>query len=138
VSFPGPFAATFFTVVPEVFQTMTNVDYPNPTLVIEGPPTTYMVTLNNPGSTVGVAAVQAWLRQGTNYRAAAGRLVGCTATPGELPPGDCAFQGDLIARNSPAVGGGDLVPGPATFELQLWIGSSQRTVSVSTMAVTLQ
>lgn len=137
-SFPGPFAATFFTVVPEVVPTITGVDYPNPTLVIDGSPTTYMVTVNNPGSTIGVAAVQAWLRQGTNYRAAAGRLVGCTATDGELPPGDCTFQGDLIARNGSAVGEGDLVPGPATFELQLWIGDSQRTVSVNTMTVTLQ
>jgi hypothetical protein len=138
VSFAGPFAATFFTVVPEVVPTITNVDYPNPTLVIEGAPATYTVTVNNPGSTVAVAAVQAWLRQGTNYRAAAGRLVGCTGTPGELPPGSCTFQGDLIARNSPAIGGADLVPGPATFEVQLWIGNSQRTVSVSTMPITLQ
>jgi hypothetical protein len=141
LSIPGTFASTFYTLPQgEVLPSLTAINLPDPNVTFLVPQG-YTVDVHNPGNTLPLVAIQGWLRQGANYRAAGGTLVhGCTPTGGELPPGDCNVSFDIIASNAlTTVGGGaDLVPGTATFEVQLWVGTGQRTVSILTTTVTLQ
>lgn len=105
-------------------------------LVVGGPLTLYSATIQNPGSIVSGVSVQGWLVQsGANNarRAAGGAAVQCGSGSGVLPTGKCTMFGVIVASNSTA-GTGTLVPGPATFELDLIVNGavvSQKTTSVS-------
>jgi hypothetical protein len=122
----------------EVVPTMTSVVLNETTLVLGGAATTYSVTINNPGSERTNALVQGWIRQGSIYRAADGIGVLCAGYPdGTLPTGDCTFSYVTAARNAPAVGNGDLVPGPAVFELHLKFSPSSRVMAGFAVPITL-
>ena len=118
--------------------TMTSVVLNETTLVLGGAATTYTVTINNPGLARTNAVVQGWMRQGSIYRAADGIGVLCPGAPdGTLPTGDCTFSYVTTARNAPAAGNGDLVAGPAVFELHLKFSPSSRVMAGFAVPVTL-
>jgi len=98
---------------------ITNLSLASTTLVIDGPSVNYTVSIWNPGATESLDVVQGLMNQGTTSRGANGRNVGCGANPsGTLPHGSCTFSFNTVAQNTGG-GTGTLVPGPATFRLEL-------------------
>jgi len=71
----------------------------------------------------GVVA-QGYVVQNPSSRAAGGALIDCHAGLGVLPNGTCTISYSLVANNSLA-GNGTLVPGTATFELDLILPSGK-------------
>jgi len=139
LSIAGTFSQTFFVVPPPAqIAFFTAVNLSTSVLTIGGAPVSYSVTIHNVGSTLPLVVMQAYLIQGTTYRAAGGTQVICTATRGELPSGDCTFSFIVSAANGAAAGNGNLVAGLATLNLQLWVGTSERTVESFAVPVTLQ
>jgi hypothetical protein len=129
-SVPGIFDVQNYFIRFEVVPSITNVALALNTLVIGGAPVDYTVTINNPLATLSNVVVQAYFRQGTTYRAAGGTVVICPDVTGTLPSGDCTFAFITQASNDPGVtGNGDLVAGPAVFEIQLEIGTSLRVLA---------
>jgi hypothetical protein len=120
----------------EVAPTMTSVVLNETTLVLGGAHTTYSVTINNPGPERTNAGVQAWIRQGPIFRAADGIVVLCGSPSATLPTGDCTFSHVTSARNT-AAGNGDLVAGPALFELHLKFSPSSRVMAGFAVPITL-
>jgi len=102
--------------------------------VIGGSTTPYSATLGNPGASRSNVALQGWISQGAARRAAGGALVVCGAGTGVLPNGTFTVSGSLTASNSTG-GTGTLVPGAATFELQLIDNGT--VVDTKTVPVTL-
>lgn len=102
--------------------TITSVNPGGFTLTIGGSGVAYTAQLyNSTGSAFGVfpsdaVVVQAWIDQGTAFRAAGGAIVGGGGT---LPAGSSSFGFSLSAENSPNAGSGTLVPGPATARFEL-------------------
>lgn len=135
---PGTFSNVFFTISPEVVPTITSVSLTTSTLTIGGAQTTFTATVHNPNGTLEDVALQNWIRQGKTYRAGDGELLNCQPTLGELPNGDCTVTFSLGANNTVAYGSGDLVPGAATFDLMLNVGTSQRVLADFTLTLTLQ
>jgi hypothetical protein len=88
------------------------------TLAIDGPATNYTATIQNPASSMQGVLLQGWIVQGATKRAAGGTLVTCGSGVGVFPPGTCSMTSSAGASNSSS-GNGTLVPGAATFELQL-------------------
>jgi hypothetical protein len=78
--------------------------------------------------------LQGWINQGTARRAAGGSMVVCGAAPGVLPNGTFPVSGSISTSNT-AGGTGTLVPGAATFELQLIENGA--VLETKTVAVTL-
>jgi hypothetical protein len=106
-------------------------------LVVGGPLSSYGATIQNPGSAVSGVAVQGWIIQsGANSarRAAGGQQVVCGSGSGVLPTGKCSTFGIIVASNSTS-GTGTLVPGPATFELDLIVNGA--VVSQTTAGATI-
>jgi hypothetical protein len=101
-------------------------------VAIDGPSVSYGTTLNNPGPIRSNVALQGWITQGATRRAAGGQLVTCGQAAGVMPIGNCTGAGPIVASSTTA-GTGTLVPGGATFELQLkeaGIVVGTRTISV--------
>jgi hypothetical protein len=88
------------------------------TLTIDGPGTSYTTTIHNPANSLQNVLLQGEIVQGETRRAAGGTMVICGSGVGVFPPGTCTITFGAGASNS-AGGGGTLVTGPATFELQL-------------------
>ena len=120
---------THFEVVP----TITNVTLDATAFAINGAPVGYAITIDNTGVERTSAVAQAYVRQGSTFRAAGGTVVRCPqpGTPwGTLPPGVCTFADFAGASNAPLTyGNGDLVPGPAVLELHLEAGVSFRVLA---------
>ena len=109
------------------------------TLVIDGlTPANYTASLQNPANSLQGVLLQGWIVQGATKRAAGGTLVGCGSATGVLPPGPCTMSFSASASSS-AAGTGTLVPGAATFQLDLIqnSGGVSTTFDVKTVAVTL-
>jgi hypothetical protein len=88
-------------------------------LVIDGAPGNYTVGIWNPGPTESLDVIQAYVNQGATSRGAGGTNVACANHPsGELPHGFCGFEWTTFAQNT-AGGTGTLIPGAATFRLEL-------------------
>ncbi len=110
------------------------------TLAIDGPSTTYTAVLENPSGSLQGMSVQGWIVQGTSRRAAGGAVLTCSGANGVFPTGTCTFSFSAGASNSPNNGGsGTLVPGAATFELDLQqtSGTTTTVFDIETVAVTL-
>ncbi len=103
-------------------------------MFIGGSATAYSATLGNPGVSRSNVALQGWINQGTARRAAGGSMVVCGAGTGVLPNGTFTVSGSIVASNSGG-GAGTLVPGAATFELQLMENGT--VLETKTVAVTL-
>jgi hypothetical protein len=101
--------------------TITSVTPASSFVVLGAGFTSYSTTIQNPGPSRSGMGIQGWIRQGSARRAAGGPPFLCNGggTPDVLPTGSCTMPGDIGARNEPADGSGTLVPGPATFELEL-------------------
>lgn len=108
------------------------------TLAIDGPAASYTATLQNPANSLQGVLLQGYIVQGQSRRAAGGSLVTCGSNAGVLPPGTCTMTLPASASNT-ASGNGTLVPGPATFELDLiqTIGGGNTTLDAETVAITL-
>ena len=87
------------------------------TVAINGPTVPFTTTLDNPdlGSHSGVS-IQGFIVQGTKRVPANGTVVLCGQSAGVLPTNSCTMSFELSASNA---NGGSLVPGAATFELDL-------------------
>jgi len=94
----------------------------------------YTAMLHNPGWTRDPVVMATFIRQGTTTRAAGTRAVHCGDAPSVLPNGFCTDGGLLSATNT-ASGTGTLVPGSASFQVQLKVGTT--VVATRSVAVTL-
>lgn len=107
------------------------------TLVIEGAADGWTATINNPGSALHGVVLQGYITQGSTQRAAGGAQLNCGGGLGVLPTGVCTFTFAASASNANA-GTGTLVPGAATFQLQLiQSGTPSTVIDTKTVAVTL-
>jgi hypothetical protein len=102
---------------------------------IGGAVTAYAATLTNPGASRSNMGLQGWVSQGLVRRAAGGSVVPAGAGAGVLPTGTFPLSGPISASNT-AGGSGTLVPGAATFELQLMDNGT--AIGTRTLPVTLQ
>jgi hypothetical protein len=112
----GPGApVTLFSDAPRFTALTVNPGLP----YIGGPTTPFSATVTNPGATQSNVILQGWMNQGSARRAAGGALITCGSNPsGVFPTGTFAVTGVYSASNTTG-GTGGLIPGPATFELQL-------------------
>jgi hypothetical protein len=94
----------------------------------------YTAMLRNPGWTRDPVVMATFIRQGTATRAAGTRAVHCGDAPSVLPNGFCT-DGGLLSASNTAGGTGTLVPGPASFEVRLKVGTT--VVATRSVAVTL-
>jgi hypothetical protein len=116
---------------------ITSLTLESTTLTIEGAGVNYTATISNPASTLNNVVMQGEILQSGVVRAAGGAVVSCGSALGVLPPGTCTFAFTAAASNSNS-GNGTLVPGPATFQLQLLESGATTTVlDTKTVAVTL-
>lgn len=89
------------------------------TVVLESTdPGAYQATLQNTGADVTNAGLQGYIRQGTALYAAGGVAIGTLAN------GTRVVDWFVVASNTGAGSGGPLVPGAATFVLQLFQGTT--------------
>jgi len=105
------------------------------TVVIGGSTTRYTATLKNPESSRPNMIVSGNIRQNPALRAAGDALVQCGGGAGVLPTGSCTVSNPIVASNSG--GGTALVPGSATFELQLRDTFTGVVFDTKTVAITL-
>ena len=96
-----------------------------------GPFTEYTATIQNPGVDRSLVLIQGWIRQGTARRAAGGGDVTCGPELGVLPNGSCQELGSIVASNATS-GTGTLVPGAATFEVELRLFNGVTTTVLDT------
>jgi len=108
------------------------------TLTIGGPSVGWTAIVTNPEGTRQNVVLQGELFQGSTEKGAGGLSVTCGSAIGVLPPGDCTISFAATASNS-AGGPGTLVPGDATFRLQLieTSGGTSTVLDTKTIAVTL-
>jgi hypothetical protein len=107
------------------------------TLAIGGPRASWTATLQNPANSLQNVLLQGYMVQGATRQPAGGVSVSCGSAIGVLSPGTCTVSFTAGAANG--VGTGTLVPGPATFELNLMqsSGGTNTTFDTKTVAVTL-
>lgn len=116
---------------------ITAIDFSSDTVFIDGRSTSYTAALENPnGSHTGVV-IQGWISQGSVTHAAGGTVVNCGQGSGVLPTGSCTVPFGAGASNDGRSGAGTLVPGTATFLLQLK-DSAGNIVDTHTRTITLQ
>ena len=124
--------ATLFPNAPRFTALTVNPGLP----FIGGPTTPFSATVTNPGASQSNVILQGWMNQGSARRAAGGALITCGSNPsGIFPTGTFAVTGVYSASNTTG-GTGGLVPGPATFELQLIANGS--VLATQTTPVVLQ
>lgn len=116
---------------------ITAVNLSSTSLQIGGPNVPYSATIVNTGSLLSTMGIQGWMVQGNTRRAANGVVLLCPgAAQGELPFGTCTVNWTAGTSNS-AAGVGTLVPGPATFVLDLQQGTAQTVVNSKSVPVLL-
>lgn len=101
---------------------------------IDGPTWGYTVTLTNLGPTRSNVTVQGHVKQGSAVRDAGGPTVNLGGIAGEMHTGTFTLPYTLFARNF-LPGTGTLVPGDATFELDLLVDGT--VVDTTTVPLTL-
>ena len=108
------------------------------TITIGGAAATATAVIQNPANSLQGVLVQGYVVQGSARRPTGGSLVTCGSNPGVLPPGTCSMSTAATITNG-GIGVGTLVPGPATFELNLIqsTGGGNTTIDVKTVAITL-
>lgn len=105
---------------------------------IGGPGAFFDATItNNSGLALRDVAVQNWIVQDAARRAAAGQVVSCTGTPGELPPGHCTHHNNYLIADNFVAGTGTLVPGSATAVIQLVRLDSAANVVLDSLRVSV-
>jgi hypothetical protein len=121
-----------FPPPPLRLYSITSLTLADNTIPIGGTPGTYTATLNNIASAASGVALQGWMVQGATRRAAGGTSVNCGAGTGVLPSGNCTMSFSAVASNTTS-GTGTLIPGVATFELDMTVGSTTvtRTIGVN-------
>ena len=105
------------------------------TLTIEGAGTSYTVKLQNPGPPLQNLTLQGWIVQGTSRYAAGGVTLACGGFAG-LPTGTCEATSVAVVSNQHS-GTGLLIPGTATFELQLLQTVGNTVLDTETVDVNL-
>jgi hypothetical protein len=95
-------------------------------------------SIANPGPELTTVIVQGYIVQGSARYAAGGTIVTCGPISGTLPSGPCVQASVIVASNSHA-GTGTLVPGSATFELELihTQGTTQTILDTKTLSINL-
>ncbi len=118
--------------------TISSLTLQSTTLTIDGPSVEWTAILNNPGGTRNDVTLQGEIFQGTAEKGAGGTSVTCGAAIGVLPPGACTVSFTAVASNSTG-GIGTLVPGAATFRLQLieTSGGTSTVLDTKSVAITL-
>lgn len=108
----------------------------SPSIVLDGSSPTYSIAeLDNPGLDASNVRLWAWISQGSTRRFAGETEVTCGTEPGVLKHGVCTGFWSPISATSAGLGG-PLIPGPATFELQLLVnGTKVDSAAVSTALV---
>jgi hypothetical protein len=109
------------------------------TLVIDGPLATWTADFQNPGSALTGMTAQAYIVVGTDTVPANGVSVNCPSYPlGTLPSGSCTMSWTTSAQSS-AINGDKLVPGSATFLLDLFQTANNATTLLAskTFPITL-
>ena len=101
---------------------ITSLNLSSSNLAINGTPTSYTVSFQNVATSLSGVIIQGWVNQGSVRHAAGGTVVDCGAGGGVLPNGTCTSTFSASANNGLS-GPGTLVPGAATFELQLVDGN---------------
>jgi hypothetical protein len=92
-------------------------------------------TIYHPGSgNLTLVIVQGHIRQGSADKGASGREVTCGPASGSLPAGECVQPIDIVASNSSG-GTGTLVPGSATYVLELLHFNGVTTTVLDTKSV---
>jgi hypothetical protein len=109
-------------------------------LTIDGPQATYTASLNNPqGFSFSSTSLVGFITQGSTRRSAGVQSVSCGFSLGILPQhSTCTNAFPIVVSNSTS-GSGTLIPGPATFELQLQSAGvlfSTRTFPVTIVPIT--
>jgi hypothetical protein len=115
---------------------VTGITLSSDTVFIGGRVTSYTATLENPNGNHSGVAIQGFIAQGSVTHAAGGTLVNCGAGIGVLPTGTCIASSSAGASNGDLTGAGTLVPGTATFLLQLK-DSAGNIVDTRTKTITL-
>ena len=133
----GTFNQTYHTLPTETLPIFTDVQPAGTTLTIDGGLLSYTATIENAGAQLSPVILQAWVIQGTAWRAAAGGLVSCGGALGDLPTGTCIDQNNAGVSNA-TPGPGTLVPGPAILEIHLRGSPSVRVLAGWRINVTLQ
>lgn len=133
----GTFNQTYHTLPTETLPIFNDVQPAGTTLTIGGGLLSYTATIENPGAPLSTIGLQAWVIQGTAWRAAAGGLVNCGGALGDLPTGTCVDQNNAGVSNA-TPGPGTLVPGPAILEIHLRGSPSVRVLAGWRINVTLQ
>ena len=105
-------------------------------VIITGTPTSYSTTLTNPGSSRSNVVLQGFLNQGTARRDAGALTLNVGSGAGVLPTGLSFPVSGSIAASNTSGGTGTLVPGAATFELQLLANGT--SLGSQTAPVTLE
>jgi hypothetical protein len=108
---------------------ITSLSLADNTIPIGGTSGSYTAILNNIGGALSGAVLQGYITQGSARRAAGGLVVNCGGGSGVLPTGNCTMSFVVNASNTGS-GIGTLVPGIATFELDLTAGGRTATQSI--------
>jgi hypothetical protein len=127
-----PGALTLVSNVPPSISALT---VSAPCAFIGGATTPNSATVVNPGESRSNIALQGWITQGAARREAGGANVSCGAEAGVLPSGTFTIPGSISTSNTRG-GTGTLVPGAATFELQLLENGT--VLGTRTIAISLQ
>jgi hypothetical protein len=102
---------------------------------IDGLTTSYTATLENLGPSLSGVSLNGFVSQGTARRTAGVNAVDCGSGAGVLPNGTFNVSGAIGATNG-GTGTGTLIPGAATFELQL-LDATGTVLNSNTAPVTL-
>jgi hypothetical protein len=119
-------------------QSIVSANLSSDTFVVGGPLASDSITLRNQGPSLSGVAIEGWLVQsGANNarRATGGGVVQCGSGSGILPNGICTLSSVVSASNT-STGTGALIPGSATFELDLSVNGA--VVSQATVPVTIR
>ena len=114
--------------------TISSLTLNSTTLAIGGPSIGWTATITNPAGTLNGVFMQGEIIQGSTVKGAGGATLTCGAALGVLPPGTCTFSFTVTANNN-AGGTGTLIPGPATFQLQLLQSDGTTTTVLDTKTV---
>lgn len=107
------------------------------TATIDGSYIPFTATIENTGPSLSGVVIQSFVIQGAVMQPAGGTVVICGSGNGVLPSGVCTAASSWGVSNQY---GGTLVPGPATFELDLYVNSNgaETLLDKKTIQVTIK
>lgn len=121
---------------------ITSLTLSTTTMQIEGS-VPYSFVLDNPGAGRDNVVLQGYIDQGQGasavQRVTGGIRVQCDAGNGVLPHGTCSMSYTALVSNTQTMGNGTLVPGPATFTLELYqeVPNGRTVLDTRSVPVTL-